>query len=380
MIVEIRKGGFINKGAELMLLAVLDKLSSRFPSAKFTIIPSSERGGQAYSDYSRLGIYPKASIRKFGLDIGILLCLVPKKIRERYGVVLDSEVDIVIDIAGFAYSDQCGVAVSKDLYRSSKAWKRQGKKVIFMPQAFGPFRNAEISKYVSSFLAAGALVFARDKVSYGYTKALGGVKNLRLCPDFTCGLKGKTAECYQFLAGRPCVVPNARMIDRVDGERAGRYLDFLTQCINHLIAQGERPFVLVHERDDYGIAVSLVNRVGHVDIVYEQDALLIKGIIGTASFMIGGRYHGLVSALSQCVPALATGWSHKYEELFNDFGLDGTFILDVMLAEAELVEKLYVFTARAKRGDFTEVLEGGVRKIEHQVDLMWDEVFSAIAM
>ncbi|GLK88932.1 polysaccharide pyruvyl transferase family protein [Pseudomonas turukhanskensis] len=380
MIVEIRKGGFINKGAELMLLAVLDKVSSRFPTAKFTIIPSSERGGQAYSDYSRLGIYPKASIRKFGLDVGTLLCLVPKKIRERYGVVLDSEVDVVIDIAGFAYSDQCGVAVSKDLYRSSKAWKRQGKKVIFMPQALGPFRNAEISNYVSSFLAAGTLVFARDNVSYGYTKELDGVKNLKLCPDFTCGLKGKTADRYQFLEGRPCVVPNARMIDRVDGERAGRYLDFLTQCINHLIAQGERPFVLVHERDDYDLAVSLAKRAGDIDVIYEQDALLIKGIIGTASFMIGGRYHGLVSALSQCVPALATGWSHKYEELFNDFGLDGTLILDVMLAEAELIEKLDAFTALVKQGGFADILDSGARKIEQQVDLMWKEVFDSISM
>jgi len=35
---------------------------------------------------------------------------------------------------------------------------------------------------------------------------------------------------------------------------------------------------------------------------------------------VSSRFHGLISALSAAVPALACGWSHKYAELMSDYG------------------------------------------------------------
>ena len=61
MVIEIRKVGFINKGAELMLLAILDKLKKRYPNAKFVMYP----GKDDYVNRAKLGLYQKFIFRKF---------------------------------------------------------------------------------------------------------------------------------------------------------------------------------------------------------------------------------------------------------------------------------------------------------------------------
>ncbi len=85
----------------------------------------------------------------------------------------------------------------------------------------------------------------------------------------------------------------------------------------------EKPFFLVHEsRNDRAIAERVSARLGGVPIVEESDPLAIKGILGACKASVGSRFHGLVSALSQGVPALAVGWSHKYRMLFRDYGFE----------------------------------------------------------
>src|SRR5690554_3465273 len=115
MIIEIRKAGFINKGAELMLHAVVQKVKQRYPEATLVIAPTHEKAGRPFSKFAPLGLYPKASLWYKGLQLGNLAAVLPKRIREMYGIVLEREVDVVLDAAGFSYSDQWGVRSSKEL-------------------------------------------------------------------------------------------------------------------------------------------------------------------------------------------------------------------------------------------------------------------------
>src|SRR6056300_1425640 len=162
MIIEIRNAGFTNKGAHLMLLAVLQKITERYPNALITMVPTHPDGDQPFKEFTKLGIYPKVSFTKFGIPFGDTAAFVPKKLRDRYGLILDKEVDVVLDASGFAYSDQWGVYSSKELAVSSRRWKRRGTKLILLPQALGPFNDMKIQRLVKDWATNASLIFARE--------------------------------------------------------------------------------------------------------------------------------------------------------------------------------------------------------------------------
>lgn len=103
--IEVRKAGFINKGAELMLLATIQEARRRMPDVRIAVAPTVEH---PFTERARLGIWHKAELRRKGVDLGRLVDRVPAKLRHRYGFVAADEIDVVFDAAGFAYSDQWG--------------------------------------------------------------------------------------------------------------------------------------------------------------------------------------------------------------------------------------------------------------------------------
>jgi colanic acid/amylovoran biosynthesis protein len=110
------------------------------------------------------------------------------------------------------------------------------------------------------------------------------------------------------------------MIDKTSKQESDAYLPFMIKCAKQIVSQGAKPFILIHEgASDQILADKISEAVGGIPIVKETDPLHIKGILGTCDATIGSRFHGLVSALSQGVPSLATGWSHKYMRLFEDY-------------------------------------------------------------
>ena len=246
VIIEIREAGFVNKGAELMLHASLQKLQEAFPEATFTVTPTPESGSHPYSRYSLLGLKPKAFIWRKGIPFGDLASLIPGRLREMFGVVLDKEVDVVIDASGFSYTDQFGETTSKNLALYAKRWQKNETKVILLPQAFGPFKNGNIQNYVQEFTKYSDLIFARDDVSFKYLTELSPqAKNIQQCPDFTNLVQGTLPKGWDTEANRVCIVPNYRMIDKTSAEESQAYLDFMIACTKYLKEKNAKPFLLV---------------------------------------------------------------------------------------------------------------------------------------
>lgn len=379
MIIEIRQAGFVNKGAELMLHAIVEKLRARYPDAKLTMAPIFGGAQDTFEKMRALNLYPKAWFWHRGIDFGEFAKWVPKGFLKVHGMVTNEEIDVVLDAAGFAYSDQWGVANCRELSLSSRKWARQGTKLILLPQALGPFSSRTMQKNVRTWAGNADLIFARERDSYDYlTAVVGEQEKIALAPDFTNLLSGALPPGFDTSDKQVAIVPNYRMVDKTDAKESAAYLPFLVEATRFFKEQGAHPFLLIHEgADDRALADRVVQAVGEVPIVRETNPIFIKGILGACRATLGSRFHGLVSALAQGVPSLATGWSHKYQRLFEDYEFPEGCI-SATEDPAQLREKLARLLDPAASSELRATLCARAEVLKARSEVMWQQVFACI--
>ncbi len=315
--IEVQGIWFPNKGAELMLAAICQWRREKYPEARIVLpsyLPYAERARfGAWQKYWRL--HPKKFQR------GVYTEFIPGKVLEPCGIVRDSEIDALLDSSGYAYGDSWGASnVRQYLSRYMPAWRKRGRKMILLPQAFGPFESEEIRREMRVVLENADLVCARDEVSRDYLARTGGpMERVVVHPDFTPLVKGVRMAEHAPLAGKACLIPNAKMLER-GGVKGDDYVRFFAGLCRSFESEGGA-FLLLHEgAPDRKICEAVREAAGgRVELVAPEDPLVIKGIIGTARLVVTSRFHGLASALSQGVPAVATSWSHKYRALAADY-------------------------------------------------------------
>jgi colanic acid/amylovoran biosynthesis protein len=110
-----------------------------------------------------------------------------------------------------------------------------------------------------------------------------------------------------------------------------------------------------------------------IEIVTETDPLILKRYLGTALFVVGSRFHALVSALSQGVPVLAVGWSHKYEALLSDYQQTER-LLRVDASPVDIRNRLDALAASAAAADDLADLQSAADEQKQDSRTMWATV------
>ena len=104
-----------------------------------------------------------------------------------------------------------------------------------------------------------------------------------------------------------------------------------------------------------------------------DDPWELKSMLSNMRFVVGSRFHGLVAALSNNVPVISIGWSHKYAELLSDFGLSD-FLVTEQHSEEQVTELVDILshenTNQLKRKIIAESFEKK-KSINQQ---MWSKV------
>jgi colanic acid/amylovoran biosynthesis protein len=375
MNVEILGVDPANRGASLMFEAIRHQIDARIVNVNYAMAlrPDDRRNLGVWGAFSRAAGKRNRFLRAVGEHL-------PRFTLRRFGIVPERDIDVVLDSSGFAYGDFWGPEkMASRMARHIAAWRRSGKKVIFLPQAWGPFENPRFRPLLNEIFANADLVFARDEASLRYLKAaVGTPQSLHLAPDFTNLLKAGLPPHLKQYAGRSFIIPNAKLIEAGGEKLREQYLSFLVAAARAANAARQRPAFLIHEgAGDLALATEANARLGNpIEILSGLSALHTKAVIGHAGALVSSRFHGLVSALSAGVPSLACGWSHKYSELLNDYGCPEN-VVDVG-SERDVDARLKTFFETALSGSLRERIRIAGEQQLARSGAMWDKVFEVL--
>ena len=339
----------INKGAEAMLRTVMAELGDRLPGATFFI--GDWRARQWHPEGVVAAGVPYAPIKMQGrvsqaaraVLHGVRAPEGPVYWLRRRGEVayhraLAEAVDGAVDVSGFLFSDQRGMAGSK-LVSVVETFEREGKPFVFLPQAWGPFEEPPVREIARRVVNAATLTFARDDTSQTHLDGLGPIGPIDQSPDIAF-LFRPSADGPRLVSeigldpNRPllAISPNMRVYERTEGEGEDNlYALALVRAARKLLSEGVQVLIVPHEilppnetrHDDRYLCGLIAEALGPDDVgavTTDRSAEDLKAMIGECDLMLGSRFHALIAALSSGVPSVAVGWAHKYPELLGEFG------------------------------------------------------------
>ena len=246
-----------------------------------------------------------------------------------------------------------------------------GRKLVQLPQTYGPFKTFLARKLSSAILRRSDRVFTRDAVYFGRSRSEGawdGVReNVEFCPDVAFMLEPHPPRALQIVPGNPVDSTTTLVGVNVNGlllngESSGRnpfdlkidYGTFLSLLVDRLLAIPATRVLLVphvfgsRDSDDSDSAACERvyrskggrDRSGLFLLQGEYDQNEIKAVIGKCDFFVGSRMHACIAALSQGVPAVGIAYSDKFAGVFESVGF-GDMIIDARTCEAvEAVQRV----------------------------------------
>jgi len=387
MTIEIHGAGFRNKGAELMLRTAIAEIRKRLPEAEFAIDPTVG----SYSERAKLRlrqIMPPRwwmGSRRFRVGLMAQRALSPiltsaplRQFTDMYGGVALSEIDALVDVSGFAFTDQWGTAPILDFTRLAQAYQKDGKPVMMLPQGFGPFDKPASRNAMENLIGLIDQAYARDDISLRHIRsAASEPQGIKKAPDITL-FYPEVIESIQPAedASYSCIIPNVRMLDQGKDEWGDRYEDIL-RCVGNLLhSSGERVYFLIH--DTSGKDEEIAHRVGRAmkstpEIVQKEDPIALKNFVAESRLVATSRYHGAVASFSKAVPSVCLGWAHKYEMLYKDFGCPSHMIYPDTTID-NVKEELKLLMDSDTNNQIRRDIFRALTKMRDDNTSMWDDV------
>lgn len=347
--VVIFGGGFSNKGAQAMTFTVVDQMKRRFPIENIYLLKTStyNRDNTEKENYD-------FTILPWGVGTAINI-LTEKRTMNLFTISPDLEnqvrkilrnADIFLDISGYAIGASSGLKGSffNQRYILNILLAKKFKKPYFiLPQSIGPFNSASTDLFfvfplMKKYMKYPEKIYPREpqgkKALKPFTQdnvevqkdivLLNDGYNLENIFNDEFTLKDITVENNSV-----GVIPNNHVIKRGDDEQI---YDMYELIVRNLLEEKRKIYLLAHSDEDFYICENIKKRFsdkGNVILVEENmNAIELENMIRQFDFIVGSRYHSIIHAFKNGIPAVVIGWAIKYEELLEDFDQE-PYIFDI---------------------------------------------------
>ncbi len=262
------------------------------------------------------------------------------------------QADAIFDASGYTLGSGWSKQGGEQLLQTIKLARRYNKKIVLMPQSFGPFDwgeedDAEFLVRVKKELSYCSRVYAREREGFDCLKAL-GLDNVELSADMVIREKFFPAPQDIYVSG--CIpkieYPTKGSVGLIVNENLfrigepGAVRELYAKMMDKLIDNGEEVYFLNTSTADLSLTESileLVTRREKVKIITgEYSSPELIDIISRFKYVVASRYHSIVFAYRTGVPAIIFGWAAKYTDLAAHFQQQD-YVFDVREPGVDLI-------------------------------------------
>lgn len=335
-------GQLFNKGAQAMTFITVDEMAKRYPDYEPIVVSTkdSKRSPEELEKYA-FKIIASPRISKFER----LLLLFPFSRRFVLKHAHDNSlVEYIsylknaaafLDISGYALGSDWGNMGAIVYCQNIVLANALDVPVYLLPQSFGPFRFNGIigkitKKIIHNSLKYPKYIFAREKEGYDTLSTMFHLDNLVLSNDIVLQNTGiDTRHIYRSLpvfeeiqvpSGSVAIIPNFQTFKHGDGEML---LKIYENTIKKLTQKDKNVFLIFHSSEDRLLCEKIKHYFQNNSkvILVDKDlsCLEFDYTVRKFDYIIASRFHSIVHAYRNGIPAVVIGWAIKYEELTKLF-------------------------------------------------------------
>lgn len=271
------------------------------------------------------------------------------------------------------------------------------KKLILLPQTYGPFKRPLARVMARYILKKASLVYSRDTTGVEYVNNLlnnhtDNVK-VRFAPDVAFVLDARKPEHFKIDAlikrTKESIVVGFNINgllfnggytrDNMFGLKMS-YSSLVYEIIDLFMKHENVVVILIPHvfppagyevESDSDVCLKVYEKLnekypGRIFLVkgkYDQGE--IKYIIGSCDFFVGSRMHSCIAALSQHIPAIGLAYSKKFQGVFDSIDLSHCVVDARLLDKEEILSNIrQLFTSRK---EISEHLKNKISQVKDDV-------------